>query len=913
MDLPANKGQEGAPLLPQHAALVAGSAISGEVVSARGYRSVESRAELRRLGFGERQCQVPALLIPIWGVDGQVGNYQIRPDVPRVDKRSKDGKTRVIKYETVQGSTMMLDVPPPARVHISDPHRPLFITEGARKADSAVSAGLCCIALLGVWNWRGTNEAGGKVALPDWESVALNGRAVYLAFDSDVVTNPTVSGALRRLRSFLASHDARVRVLYLPPGPGGTKVGLDDYFAADHTPQDLLLLARDDLPQLGPNSSMAEVLEKVDSLLETKGGVLDAAVVATLAQDLARLSGAEYLTVRAAIKGRLGKQLNLNDFERVVSEERRKAKRPQVSEETSHRPLIVVSNRPLRDVSNEALGAIEAANDPPSFFVRSGALSRVRLDEKGRPIIDAVDTAMMRGRLTRVADFVKRSGEVENHVTPPLEVAQDIMAIGSWSFPALEAVVEAPALRPDGTVLDEPGYDAATGLVYMPSSALVLAPVPADPSDQEIADALALVEDAIGEFPYARDGALEDGKGKRSASRANALALLLTPVLRPAIAGPVPLALVDAPKAGTGKSLFAEIVALISTGRAAAMMSAPTDEEEWRKVLTSLLVEGSTIVVVDNVEGKLQSAALASVLTGLSYTDRPLGKTARVTVPQRATWIANGNNVRLGGDMPRRTYWIRLDSLEARPWERTGFRHPALRPWVEKHRGQLLAALLTMARAWFARGRPRVNIRVLGSYEEWVQIVGGVLSVVGVTGFLENLAQLYEQADDDGTEWDNWIRLWHDILGPTPITVATLLEKIEAHSILKDTMPDALGTVPSDEKDMGKFKVRLGKALRKRADAVFGSYRLECAGADSDSGVKRWRVVNLSGGSGGSGGDSFPTHSEDTHRMGVCESYREEGPDPRNPRTPGNLQETLDLGSAPEEVGTDDETEEWRF
>ena len=52
-----------------------------------------------------------------------------------------------------------------------------------RKADALVSIGLCCVALLGVWNFRGTNDAGGKVALADWESVALNGRGFEDRFD----------------------------------------------------------------------------------------------------------------------------------------------------------------------------------------------------------------------------------------------------------------------------------------------------------------------------------------------------------------------------------------------------------------------------------------------------------------------------------------------------------------------------------------------------------------------------------------------------------------------------------------------------------------------------------------------------------------------------------------------------------
>jgi len=190
------------PLLPQHVELIKKSGISPKVAKARGYRSITNRAELERLGFSAAQRIVPALLIPIWNVAGEIATYQLRPDVPRI----RDGKP--VKYETLAGSRMVLDVPPMARKWLGDPKRPLFITEGARKADAAVSKDLCCIAPLGVWNWRGRNKDGGTVALPDWESVALNKRQVYIVFDSDVMQKRAVYSALVRLKKFLESRGA---------------------------------------------------------------------------------------------------------------------------------------------------------------------------------------------------------------------------------------------------------------------------------------------------------------------------------------------------------------------------------------------------------------------------------------------------------------------------------------------------------------------------------------------------------------------------------------------------------------------------------------------------------------------------------------------------------------------------------
>ncbi len=214
---------------------------------ARDYRTVTTRAELLRLGFSDAQARVPALLIPVWSVHGDVGLYQLRPDHPRI----LSGKP--LKYETPKGARMMLDAPPAARGALADPAVPLFVTEGVRKADAAVSAGLCCVALLGVWNFRGTNARGGKVALPDWESIALNGRTVFIVFDSDVMEKRAVHAALVRLKAFLESRGGVVRVIYLPPGSEGSKVGLDDFLAAGGAVRELLDLATDKVRNLRPD------------------------------------------------------------------------------------------------------------------------------------------------------------------------------------------------------------------------------------------------------------------------------------------------------------------------------------------------------------------------------------------------------------------------------------------------------------------------------------------------------------------------------------------------------------------------------------------------------------------------------------------------------------------------------------
>lgn len=240
------------------------SGISPEVAEARGYRTVEKKAELERLGFGRKQRNVPALLVPVYSPAGEVVLYQSRPDEPRANSEGKS-----IKYETPGGSSMALDVHPSMRDKLGDPSVPLFITEGLKKGDSLTSRGLCAVTLLGVWNWRGKNQHGGKTVLPAWEYVALEGRRVYVVFDSDVMVKAQVHAALERLKGFLEGRGAEVRVIYLPHGEGGKKQGVDDFFVAGHSVGDLLGYATADLrepPGGGEDSS--------EQYIATPGGIV---------------------------------------------------------------------------------------------------------------------------------------------------------------------------------------------------------------------------------------------------------------------------------------------------------------------------------------------------------------------------------------------------------------------------------------------------------------------------------------------------------------------------------------------------------------------------------------------------------------------------------------------------------------
>jgi Domain of unknown function (DUF3854) len=204
-------------------------ALTLDAITARGYTSIlrGQCAGLENLGYAYYQRR-SGLLVPRYPVlsvnaDGspRAGGSQLRPDHPRIHHG------RSIKYESPQGQLNCIDAHPFVRPLLPRREIPLFLTEGIIKGDAAVSAGLCCLSLCGVWSWRGAVERGGApVALPDFDALALRGRRVFIVFDADVMVKPAVHQSLVRLKPYLEAKGAEVRVIYLENGD------LEDHFSA---------------------------------------------------------------------------------------------------------------------------------------------------------------------------------------------------------------------------------------------------------------------------------------------------------------------------------------------------------------------------------------------------------------------------------------------------------------------------------------------------------------------------------------------------------------------------------------------------------------------------------------------------------------------------------------------------------
>ena len=413
-----------------------------------------------------------------------------------------------------------------------------------------------------------------------------------------------------------------------------------------------------------------------------------------------------------------------------------------------------------------AWGVILQSNQDPWLFRAAGVPSWITPDDEGRPTPGPITEERLRHMLAKLANWRKIGPKGDAiPVPPPSGLMKSLLATPDPSLPVLAGIVGTPVFGRTGILLTEPGYHADARLLYQPQPGFAVPPIPDRPSAADIEAARSLLlDDLLGDFPFVGH-----------AERAHALSLLLLSFLRAMIDGPTPLHLIEKPTPGTGATLMVDAIATILTGTGASVMTEGRDDEEWRKRITAKLRQIPAMVLIDNLRRELDSAAVAAALTAPFWEDRILGVSDMVRLPIRCVWIATGNNPSFSNEMARRLIRIRLDARVDQPWRRDRFRHPDLMGWVRANRGKLVAACLTLCRAWIVAGRPR-GARSIGSYEGWAHALGGVMDVVGVEGFLGNLEESMEAADKEGTTWRAFVQVWWDRFGTAEVGAGDLFE-----------------------------------------------------------------------------------------------------------------------------------------
>lgn len=195
-------------------------------------KSLITESDIERLGWGpcEKGYKIPY-------IDPATGEPMLTPDGQPFTRIRLRNPKNGCKYLSPKKGGIRCFIPPDAHEAITKtPGLPLFLTEGEKKALCATKFGLPTVGLGGIWNWleKGKTDALNADLIP----YLKGGRDVVLIYDSDATETPKktrqFADCARRLACALEPYGCKLYRFDLPKLEGNSKVGLDDYIAANH-------------------------------------------------------------------------------------------------------------------------------------------------------------------------------------------------------------------------------------------------------------------------------------------------------------------------------------------------------------------------------------------------------------------------------------------------------------------------------------------------------------------------------------------------------------------------------------------------------------------------------------------------------------------------------------------------------
>ncbi len=445
--------------------------------------------------------------------------------------------------------------------------------------------------------------------------------------------------------------------------------------------------------------------------------------------------------------------------------------------------------------------------------------------DSGALILQPVVSPWLWEQFSRAIPWQKATKNGYQRIDPPQDAATTYLArIGDWKVPFLQGVTQSPTPRADGTVLQTPGYDPSSALLYDPGN-VEFPRIPEASSEADARKALDVLSQPFHGFAF--------GSG---ADMSVAMAAVLTALVRPMFPS-APLFAIDAPTAGTGKSLMAETIGIIATGHKPAMLSQGANSDEDQKRLSSVLMAGDQVIVIDNCDRPIQGDFLCSMLTQERVRPRVLGKSEMRTLPTRGLVVATGNNLVLSGDVTRRALTCRLDAEVERPDQRQFDFDP--RAEALASRRILVTGGLTVLRAYIATDRPN-SMAKIGSFEDW-NLVREAIVWLGWHDPADTRERIL--ADDPAKAiLLDLLRLWWGALGERPVTLAELAA--QADKSARGPEHDLITELISNTRYPSFNTKSIGRFLGKHVDRIVGGYVL--LSEPDGSGAKKYQVRDVS-------------------------------------------------------------------
>jgi hypothetical protein len=488
-----------------------------------------------------------------------------------------------------------------------------------------------------------------------------------------------------------------------------------------------------------------------------------------------------------------------------------------IGNRASNWPQIYVKNGELPRVVNEAEDALLLLGN--EIYQRGGLIVRPVLtklkaandrDMQGWRLIPVTQPYLVE-TLTCAARFLKHDvrSKAWAAINAPDRVAQTYLARqGAWKLPILSGIVPTPFLRDDGSLCERPGYDPVSGLL-LKLDGQSFPPVPPRPSRDDALAALKTLEQLIATFPFVS-----------GVDRAVVLSGILTALDRHAMTT-APLHALTAPIAGSGKSLLVDLVAMIATGRLMPVISQGRTEEELEKRLGAALLAGDVAISLDNCEHILQSALLCQAITQQRLNIRLLGLSRNVETPVNATIFATGNNLVIAGDLTRRTLLCSLDAGCERPELRT-FNANVIEI-ARAERGQLVAAALTVLRAWqIAREREKLSLPPFGSFEDWSRRIREPLVWLGQADPCQSVTTVRDN-DPERTALTGVLVQWKGAIG---VNNQRTMRQVVNTALVNSDFHSALVAVAGNQSGILINSERLGRWLHKVEGKIVNHLRL---------------------------------------------------------------------------------------
>lgn len=389
-------------------------------------------------------------------------------------------------------------------------------------------------------------------------------------------------------------------------------------------------------------------------------------------------------------------------------------------------------------------------------------------------------------------------------------------------LPVLNGIARQPYLRPDGSLMMNAGYDAATGMFGVFNARQFN--VPDKPTKQQAEQALAELSDLLSEFAFKTDH-----------DRTAAIAGILTAVIRPSLVQ-APMFHVKAPSIASGKSYLCELFTAFATPQKGTPHAFPADDEECRKLLLAELLTAPAVIEFDNLTSDLiPHKSLCTALTSEHISGRILGQSKTAEVGTRVLFLSSGNNVDPVRDMTRRTVTITLDPACEIPAARDFVKQPVSE--VRTNRGHYVSLALTIVRAWICAGKPKTECKSIATYADWSDYCRQPLFWLGLP---DPAACIFEamMEDPDRELLGDFLRAWFDRFGqvPTSVKEATCLFKSS------DTLREIIGDI-AGERDGSIDRKRLGWWIKRHAGRVVNGLRL--AKDTATHNAAKWKVESV--------------------------------------------------------------------